>query len=182
MQKYLCPAPHLSFEEITKRYRECSDGHIKTWWHIIWLMSKPGERVTVNDASKMVGCHPNSARMVVHRYNAEGPDGVRDRRGDNPGQEPLLNEELRAELSKELLKRAPDGGLWTGSKVEQWVKDKTGRKPGKTVGWKYLRRLGFTLQQPRPSNTQAASKEEQATFKKSSRAVSLPSNVGIRTR
>jgi transposase len=172
MQTYLRPVEHLSYEEVTKRYRTCSDARIKTWWQIIWLMSKPGERVTVNQAAAMVGCHPNSARMVVRRYNDEGPDGLMDKRADNLGQAPLLNEEQRAELSKALLGRAPDGGLWTGSKVGRWVKDKIGRQPGKSVGWKYLRRLGFTLQQPRPSNIRAASKEEQATFKKSFPVVS----------
>lgn len=174
MQPYLRPSPHLSHEELTKRYRFCSDARLKTWWQIIWLMSDPNQRITVTKAASLVGCHPNWARHIVHRYNAEGPDGLTDKRADNPGQGSLLNEEQRAELSHALLGRAPDGGLWTGPKVELWVKDKIGRTPGKSVGWKYLRRLGFTLQQPRPSNVAAASASEQAAFKKSFRAVLLP--------
>jgi transposase len=137
-------------------------------------MSNPDQRVTVTQAAGLVGCHPNWARQIVRRYNAEGPEGLMDKRIDNPGQEPLLNEEQKAELSQLLLGRAPDGGLWTGPKVGLWVKDKIGRTPGHTAGWKYLRRLGFTLQQPRPSNTSAASKAEQAAFKKSFRAVLQP--------
>jgi transposase len=174
MQTYLRPSPHLSYEEVTKRYRSCPDARLKTWWHIIWLMSDPDQRVTVTQAASLVGCHPNWARQIVHRYNGEGPEGLTDKRASNPGQEPLLNEEQRAELSQALLGRAPDGGLWTGPKVGLWVKDKIGRTPGHTAGWKYLRRLGFTLQQPRPSNTSAASRAEQATFKKSFRAVLEP--------
>ena len=174
MQNYLRPSPHLSYEETTKRYRSCSDGRLKTWWQIIWLMSDPDQPRTVTQTASLVGCHPNWARHIVRRYNAEGPDGLVDKRTGNPGQKPLLNEGQKAELSLALLGRAPDGGLWTGHKVELWVKDKIGRTPGQSVGWKYLRRLGFTLQQPRPSNTAAASKPEQATFKKSFRAVLLP--------
>lgn len=173
MQHYLRPVSHLSYEEVTKRYRSCSDGRLKTWWQIIWLMSDPGQRTTVTRAASLVGCHPNWARQIVRRYNAEGPDGLVDKRADNLGQEPLLNDGQKAELSRALLGPAPDGGLWTGPKVGLWVKDKIGRTPGHSVGWKYLRRLGFTLQQPRPSNTSAASKAEQTAFKKSSRAVLL---------
>lgn len=171
MQKYLRPMPHLSYEEVTKRYRFCSDGRTKSWWQIIWLMSAPEQPQTVAQAAKTVGCHTNWARHIVHRYNTEGPDSLADKRHHNLGQKPLLTPELQAELSKALCGAAPDGGLWTGPKVVQWVKDKTGHQSGHSAGWRYLRRLGFTLQQPRPSNTAAASKEEQATFKKSFRAV-----------
>jgi len=174
MQKYLRPLPHLSYEEVTKRYRSCPDARLKTWWHIIWLMSDPSQRTTVTRAASLVGCHPNWARHVVRRYNAEGPDSLIDKRADNPGQKPLLNEAQKAELSRALLGPAPDGGLWTGPKVGLWVSDKIGRTPGHAAGWKYLRRLGFTLQQPRPSNTTAASKKEQVTFKKSFRVVWEP--------
>jgi transposase len=35
------------------------------------------------------------------------------------------------------------------------------------TAWTYLRRLGFTLQSPRPRPTRAAKAQEQAAFKKS---------------
>jgi len=166
MQTYLRPLLHLSYEEVTKRYRSCSDARLKTWWHIIWLMSDPAQRITVTKAASLVGCHPNWARQIVRRYNAEGPDGLTDKRANNPGGEPLLNEEQRAELSEALLGPAKGGGLWTGPRVAQWVKDKTGKSAGFTTGWNYLQSLGFSLQQPRPSNISAATPEEQAAFKK----------------
>jgi transposase len=40
----------------------------------------------------------------------------------------------------------PDGGLWTGPKVTAYVHDRWGVTVGKPTGWKWLRRLGFTLQ------------------------------------
>jgi hypothetical protein len=37
----------------------------------------------------------------------------------------------------------------------------------RSTAWRYMQRLGFTLQVPRPRHRQRASEEEQATFKKS---------------
>ncbi len=168
MPKILRPSPHLSYEELTKRYQSCSDGRQKTYWQVIWLMSHPTQPKTAREVEQIVGWRAAWVRMLVHRYNDEGSDGFRDKRKDNPGQEPLLTKDQRAELSRAILGPAPDGGLWTGPKVIAWVAAKTGYTAGHTTGWNYLRGLGFTLQQPRPSNTHAASAQEQAMFKKSS--------------
>lgn len=168
MPTILRPRPQLSYEELTRRYRNCPDGRQKTYWQVIWLMSHPDRPQTAGQAAAMVGFQPAWIRVLIHRYNDEGPDGFMDKRAHNPGHKPLLTQEQRAELSQALLGPAPDGGLWTAPKVIQWVAKKIGANVGHTTGWNYLRNLGFTLQQPRPSNTHAASIQEQAHFKKSS--------------
>ncbi|WP_424952420.1 winged helix-turn-helix domain-containing protein [Deinococcus sp.] len=38
-----------------------------------------------------------------------------------------------------------------------------------TTGWNYLRRLTYTVQQPRPRHPQAATAEQQEAYKKKSR-------------
>lgn len=78
----------------------------------------------------------------------------------------MLNREQQAQLVAALEGRAPDEGLWTGSKVARWIEEKTGRAHVHNQrGWDYLVRLGFSAQAPRPRH-QGASKAEQEAFKK----------------
>jgi transposase len=74
---------------------------------------------------------------------------------------------LALELAAALRAPAPDGGLWTAPKVAAWVERRTGRGVHETTAWRAMRRLGFTLQAPRPRHARAASEREQARFKKS---------------
>jgi transposase len=166
----LRPLPHLSYAELTTRYKTTTNAREKSYWHVIWLMSHPEHPATVTQAAAMVGYHHHWARILVHRYNTEGPDGLIDQRQKNVGQAPLLTSSQQDDLSQALLGPAPDGGLWTGIKVAHWIHDTTGHDaPSDTTGLNYLHTLGFTLQRPRPHNSKAASPEEQTTFKKNFR-------------
>jgi transposase len=163
---YLRPKSHLSYEEVTNCYRTCSNIRQKSYWHVIWLMSHPDHPQTVVEAVRNSGYSSNWVRELVQRYNAEGPDGLIDKRLHNPGQAPLLTDAQRTELSRALLGPAPDGGLWTGSKVQGWVEARVGTRPGETTGLNYLHDLRFALQQPRPSNTSAATLPSKPPLKK----------------
>jgi transposase len=74
---------------------------------------------------------------------------------------------VASELDTALRSEAPDGGLWTAPKVAAWIEERTGRAVHETTAWRAMRRLGFTLQVPRPRHRRAASEREQARFKKS---------------
>ena len=105
-------------------------------------------------------------RNLVNRYNEGGKDSLRDLRHDNPGESCLLSEKQQESLAKALGKDAPGMSLWTGSKVAQWIEEKTEVKVHATTGWRYLVRLDHSLQIPRPRHRKAASPEDQAAFKK----------------
>jgi transposase len=76
--------------------------------------------------------------------------------------------ELALALDAALRSAAPDGGLWTAPKVAAWVAEQTGQAVHETTAWRAMRRLGFTLQVPRPRHRRSASAAEQEAFKKSS--------------
>jgi transposase len=61
-----------------------------------------------------------------HRYNTDGPAGVKDRRHDHPGAPRLLSGAQQEELRQRLAGRADDGGLWTGPKVAAWMSAQLG--------------------------------------------------------
>ena len=48
-------------------------------------------------------------------------------------------------LETALLSPPADGGLWTSPKVAAWISEMLGRPVSAVTGWKYLKRLGFTL-------------------------------------
>ena len=55
-------------------------------------------------------------------------------------------------------------GLWSGPKVAAWISETLERPVSDVSGWKYLRRLGWTLQTPRPQHQAAATPDEQQAF------------------
>ena len=157
---------HLSFEKIDYLYRRCRDAKEKSRWHVIWLLTQPGQPKSAHAVSKLVGLSSTWAAEILKRWNAHGPDGLRDGRREN-GARPLLTERQQQTLLTALRGRAPDGGLWTSPKVAQYVQERWGHDIDPSTGWKWLRRLGFTLQVPRPCHPHAATRDERRGWKKS---------------
>ena len=115
----------------------------------------------------MVGFCERWARILIHRYNEGGEEKLIDQRKNNAGQTPFLDENQCRKLKKIILEEKPkDKGLWTGPKVAEWIEKETGRSITDAGAWHWIRRLGFTLQVPRPRNIKSATEEEVKDFKK----------------
>ena len=61
---------------------------------MIVLLSAQGQRV--QDVSREVEMHPINVRKWIHRFNAEGMDGLRS--GKSPGRPPVFSNEQRDEI------------------------------------------------------------------------------------
>ncbi|HET8646626.1 MAG TPA: helix-turn-helix domain-containing protein [Vicinamibacteria bacterium] len=168
--KLLRVAGHLAPDEVFRRYRACADGRVKTRWQAIWLMVRPGEPLTAEGAAQAVGLSDVWVRKLVHRYNANGPDGLADGRQGN-GARPKLTEAQQAELFAALQAEPPDGGVWTGPKVAAFARDRLGAAVGNHTGWRWLRGLGFRLKVPRPRRPRAATAEQQRRWQRRPRPV-----------
>ena len=154
---------YLSQAELLERYHQATQAGERTRWQIIYLLSTDK---TVKEVVEITHYSAGWVRNLVRRYNAEGPTGLNDRRRENVGVKPLLDQTLQAELALVLQSPPPDLGLWDGPKVAAWIAAKTGRvKVHRQRGWDYLTRLGYTLQQPRPHHAKA-DKEAGEQFKK----------------
>jgi transposase len=158
--------PHLSPEEIARRYRTCRGGVEKTHWQILWILTRPEAPPTPAEVAGQVGLTPAWVRTVLKRWNAEGPDGLADRRAAANGGRPKLSAEPQAALFEALQGRPDDGGLWTGPKVAAYVRDRRGVTVRTEAGWRWLRRLGLSPQVPRPKNPGAATADEQRRWKR----------------
>jgi transposase len=164
--KPLTVTRHLTPNQIDKQFRRCRDARQKTRWQVIWLLTRPGVKRSAHAVAPLVGLSPAWAAEMVKRWNDHGPDGLVDGRRENGGR-PLLSPRQQALLLAALNDRAPDGGLWTGPKVAAYVRQRWTVRIHPATGWKWLKRLGFTLQVPRPSHPQAAAPAERRGWKKS---------------
>jgi transposase len=87
-------------------------------------LSWDGERVPV--IAGTLGCHPQTVRRRLHRFNAEGIDGLGDRPG--PGRRPRITQAERSRLIA-LVKTTPPGKAdWAGG----WF---AAADPGKPAVW-----------------------------------------------
>jgi transposase len=161
-------ATHFTSDELKTRYQRSKDPVESRRWHLLWLVSQQWYLI---DAAASVGVSYSYARKVVHAYNSDGLSAIANgRRGRVVSSRALLDETGQQELDQALQSPPPDGGLWSGLKVAQWIAQKTGRAhvhPQR--GWDYLRRLGYSRQRPRPRHGRA-DRDAQAAFKKTSRA------------
>jgi transposase len=165
------PAPalvaHLSTAELGQRYRAARQPIERSHLQIVWLLSQGRSE---RDVAAISGYGRRWIGVIVHRYNEQGLDGLGDHRGKHAGAKPLLDKEGEAVLKTVLAEFPADGGLWTGPKVAAWMSTRLGRKVWPQRGWDYLKKLGHSLQMPRPRHAKAASAEEQALYKKACRA------------
>jgi transposase len=104
--------------------------------------------------------------QLVRRYNEHGPEGVGDLRHGNSGKKPLLTDEQQAQLWQVLQYPAPDGGLWNGRKVADWLSEITGHRISRHRGWEYLKQMTFRLRVPRPEHREGDPVEQNEWKKK----------------
>ena len=109
---------HLSAEELRARHRGAKDPAERSHTQIAWLIAS-GEGA--KRAAEIPGYSPRRVSEVVRRYNGGGSEALGDRRREDPGGRFLLDEERRRGLAEALEDPAPDGGLWTGPKVAEWI-------------------------------------------------------------
>jgi transposase len=147
-------AAHLSADELLARYRAAHDLVARSRGQMVWLLvsGRP-----LAEVAAVTGYSPRWIREVVRHYNEEGADALADRRHENAGAAPLLDEAGRQALDEALLEPPPEGGRWTGPKVAAWIARRLARaRVAPQRGRDYLRRTGHSLQVPRPRHTEAA--------------------------
>jgi transposase len=95
-----------------------------------------------------------------------GAEAVGDLRRHNRGALPKLNDEQQANLLQAIRGVAPDGGLWNGRKVANYLTEVLGTPVSRQQGWEYLKAMELRLRVPRPQH-QETDLAEQEAWKKS---------------
>lgn len=158
------PAPHLTLPEIETQIKQETDAKMVNRLRVIqYRLEEKGTGTIV----RLLGFTEGWVRKLIHRYNGKGLAGLTDTRKNNGGNRSLLTEKEQKELLALFRKKHPDGGLWTGPKVARWIMERKKKRIREATGYDYLKRLGYTLQIPRPHHVKA-NKDKQAEFKKKS--------------
>lgn len=152
MPKHLHLQPHLSTDDLERRYRQADQPVERSHYQIIWLISQGW---LTRDVMAATGYSANWVRELARRYNTDGPAGLGDGRHANPGQPALLTPAQQEELRQALAVPPPDGGVWSGPRVAAWMRERLGRPVAPQRGWDYLQRLDYSLQVPRPVHIKA---------------------------
>ncbi len=149
-------------KELKAAYRSSTDAVERRRIQAVWLLAEGKSR----DEVRAVTAYAHTSLVgVIHRYNEAGFEGLKDKRHDNPGLEPLLNKAEQQELYAALQKPPEAGGVWSGKKVAAWMAQQLDKPVHVQRGCEYLERLGFSLQRPRPRHRQA-DQDAQENFKK----------------
>ena len=153
-------------EELEARFRAAKDVVERSHCQVVWLLAKGHSTAEV---AEIVALSPRWVNALARRYEAEGAEALGDRRRRNAGAKPLLSAEDLEALRERLRTPPDDGGLWSGPKVARWIAARLGLVHVHAPrGWEALKKIGWSIQAPRPRNPKAAAPEEQAAFKKSS--------------
>ena len=163
MSRPIHVAPHLAVEEFERRYRAAREPHERSWYQILWLLSK-GQ--TAREIAQSTGYSPYWIGQLAKRYNVEGPAGMTNRQYTHSHRAaPLLSDEQLRELAEAVRGPAPEGDAWLGRMVAVWMSAKLGRPISAQLGWAYLVRLDGKRRKPRPRHV-LADPDQQAEFKK----------------
>lgn len=155
--------PHLAVDELERRYRAAKEPHERSWWQILWLLSK-GQ--LAREIAASTGYSRYWIGQVAKRYNSEGPAGMVNRQYTHSRRAPLtLSPTLLGELAEAVRGPAPAGDHWIGRTVADWMSARLGRPVSVQLGWAYLVRLEGKRRTPRPRHVQA-DPAAQAAFKK----------------
>jgi transposase len=163
MPRRISIEPHLSIEELENRYRQSKDAIARTHYQIIWLLAL-GK--TTAEVASITGYGLSWIYELVRSYNRYGAKMLGDRRQNNTGAEPLLDDVQLAQLWQILQSKPADGGLWNGPKVAAWMSELLGRKVSPQRGWEYLRGLKMRPLVPRPHHEETSWEEQEAWKKK----------------
>ncbi|MGO8948135.1 MAG: winged helix-turn-helix domain-containing protein [Ktedonobacterales bacterium] len=169
-------ATHLSVADLKHRYRAAHEPHERSWWQILWLLAR-GQTDTA--IAQSTGYTRYWVGQIAKRYNAQGPDGMRNRQHTTSWRASRMlsvaqHEELRQAA---LAGPAPDGAQrWRARDVADWMAAKLGRPVATQRGWDYLQRLKHSQQVPRPQHV-LADPEQQDTFKNRRGNSHVPSMV-----
>ena len=157
-------AEHLGISELEERFRTAKDPILARHVQVIWLLAQGH---TTAEVSAVTSFLPRWIEQLLARYNAEGLAALGDLRRHNGRAPALLKPDVLERLRVRLADPPPDGGLWTSGKVARWMAGALGLEAVSAQrGWEALRRIGWSIQKPRPRHPKAATPEEGAAFKK----------------
>jgi transposase len=154
---------HLPLEELEGRYRSARDVTEARHTQAIWPLARGR---TVLEVAEVLAFAPRRVEEPAARYDAHGPEALGDRRRRNGRAASLLTEGVLAALAERVRTPPDDGGPWSGARAAAWMARHLGlERVHPQRGWEALKRIGWSIQAPRPRHPRAATPGQRAAFK-----------------
>jgi hypothetical protein len=133
MSRRIRLVPHLEVDELERRYRAAKEPHERSWWQILWQLAR-GQMAT--QMAETTGYSRYWIGQIAHRYNQQGPAGMVNQSPTHSYRAPLLlSPEQLAELAAVVRSPAPEGDVWIGRTVADWLSQKLQRPVSVQLGW-----------------------------------------------
>jgi transposase len=124
MPKFLAARPAADHEEERRIRRLAAARHAPADWILrARIVVLSWERDRVPGIAARLGCHEKTVRRWLHRFNADGLDGLGDRPGS--GRRPRLTEAERSQIVA-LARSVPPGRLRWEPGGQLWAPDESG--------------------------------------------------------
>jgi transposase len=170
---------HLSNNELEARFEAAADAVAKSHFHALWLLSCGYE---VEEVAEILSFSPRWVRALLKRYNEGGAEVLGDQRIHNGTKPTILTPEALALSRRGSRRHRTMAGCGRGP-IARWLAKFHGvRSIHDQRGWDALIAIGYSIQQPRPRHPDAATEEDRAALKKSSRPRLTRSGVNIRAQ
>src|SRR5260370_38207010 len=97
MGRHIHLQPHLTVDDLERRYRAAKEPHERSWWQVLWLLAQGR---TATELAGVAGYSAYWIGQIAKPYNERGPAGLPKRppttsrpeppppRGPHPGQPP----------------------------------------------------------------------------------------------
>jgi transposase len=151
----------LTRMEVAERVAHAPTAVERRRWQVILLLI---DQTSPADIVAATGYRPRTIRQIRQRYQTLGAAGLIDRR-QRHSPPTLLSAAQQQALHQALQRPPPEGGVWTGPKVAQWMSGVLGKPVHRQRGSEYLERFGsksvdacqlpcsdLQADQPEPSN------------------------------
>src|SRR5258708_16221111 len=148
MARHIHLQPHLSVDDLERRYRAAKEPNERSWWQILWLLSQGHTAV---QGAAVTGYSAYWIGQIAKRYNTQGPDGMHNRPHTTshrtpPTVPPALQEELRHAVAA----AAARPEHWTGREAAACIGARLGHPGPHPLGCRPLLRPHPPLPLPRP--------------------------------
>src|SRR5260370_16897844 len=75
MARHIHLQPHLSVDDLERRYRAAKEPNERTWWQLLWLLAQGR---TATELSAVTGYRAYWIGQIAKRYNEQGPAGMQN--------------------------------------------------------------------------------------------------------
>ena len=139
MGRHIHLQPHVTVDDLERRYRAAKEPHERSWWQILWLLAQGR---TATELAGVTGYSAYWIGQIAKRYNERGPAGMHNRQHTTSRRAaPLLSAAQQEEMRQALAGPAPEDDRWSGRTVAEWMSARLGRAVSRYRGWSYLQRL-----------------------------------------